>query len=166
MLTTSRITALFPSHDAAEATVKDLRAQGIADDKIGIIKQHAGTAAGAVAGGATEGLLAGGAVGAVFGLASLLIPGVGPFIAAGFLAPLLGTIGGAAATGAIVGGTAGLISGALARVGYNDKESALLAGEIERGQTVLVIDAGAAIDDLAVSTIVAAHGGRLFSAIA
>jgi hypothetical protein len=162
MVTSTRITAVFPTENAAENAVRDLKAQGISEDKLGIIKHH--SAGGAVAAGAAEGALAGGAVGAIFGLAAAMIPGVGPFIAGGFLAPLLGTLGSAAASGAVVGGSAGLISGALARAGYNDKESAMLAKDLEGGQTVLVIDSGAAIDDFAVANIVAQHGGRLFAA--
>jgi hypothetical protein len=165
MVTSTRITAVFPTADSCEAAVKDLRAQGVSDDRLGVIKHHNASAGAAMAAGATEGLLAGGAIGAAFGLASVLIPGVGPFIAAGFLAPTLGAIGGAAATGAIVGGSAGLISGALARIGYTDKESAMLAKELEHGQVVLVIDSGAAIDDMAVATIIAQHGGKLFAAV-
>ena len=162
MITSTRITAVFPTENAAEAAVSDLKAQGVSESKLGLIKHH--STGGAVAAGATEGLVAGGTIGAIFGLAAALIPGVGPFIAAGFLAPLLGAVGSAAASGAIVGGTAGLISGALARAGYNDKESQMLAKDLEAGQTVLVIDSGAAIDDFAVSSIVAQHGGRLFAA--
>src|SRR5688500_10719783 len=137
MVTSTRITALFASEDAAEAAVQDLRSQGVHPDKLGLIKHHASTGA-HMAAGATEGLVAGGTVGAIFCLAAAFIPGVGPFIAAGFLAPWRGAVGSAAASGAIVGGTAGLISGALARAGYNDRESALLAKDLEGGQTVLV----------------------------
>jgi hypothetical protein len=164
MVTSTRITAVFPTENAAEAAVRDLKTQGVSESKLGLIKHHASTGA-HMAAGATEGLVAGGTVGAIFGLAAAFIPGVGPFIAAGFLAPLLGAVGSAAASGAIVGGTAGLISGALARAGYNDKESAMLAKDLEAGQTVLVIDSGAAVDDSAVGSIIAQHGGRLFSAV-
>jgi hypothetical protein len=45
-------------------------------------------------------LLAGAGVGALFGLAAALIPGAGPFIAAGTLASALGS---AAAGGAVAG---------------------------------------------------------------
>lgn len=166
MVTSTRITAVFPNARSAEEAVNDLRAQGVHNDKLGIIKHNESSAGAAVAAGAAEGLVAGGAIGAAFGLASVLIPGVGPFIAAGFLAPLLGsTIAGAAATGAIVGGSAGLISGALARAGYTDKESAMLAKEIEKGQVILVVDSGAALDDVAVGSIIAQHGGRLFAVV-
>ena len=100
MVTSTRITAVFPNASSAEEAVNALRAQGVHNDKLGIIKHNEASAGAAVAAGAAEGLVAGGAIGAAFGLASVLIPGVGPFIAAGFLAPLLGsTIAGAAATG-------------------------------------------------------------------
>jgi hypothetical protein len=158
----SRLTAVFPSKDAAESTLRDLRAQGISDDKLAIITQAEQTAASAGV-GATEGLLAGAGVGALFGLAAALIPGVGPFIAAGFLAPALGAVGGGAAAGAIVGGTAGLIAGALARAGYPTEQADFLGKELEKGQVLLVVDTGAAIADTAVTTIIAQHGGRVYN---
>ena len=56
-------------------------------------------------------------VGALFGIAAALIPGVGPFITAGtLLATTLGAVGGGAVAGAVVGGTTGLIASALANV--------------------------------------------------
>ena len=83
---------------------------------------------------------AGAGVGALFGLAALAIPGVGPFITAGFLTHALGAAGGALVAGAVVGGTSGAVAGAFAKAGYTEHEAKYYGDAIERGGIVVAVD--------------------------
>jgi hypothetical protein len=158
-----RMSAVFPNHDSAERAVKELRKLGVDNDHIAVITKTQPAAA--AAGGAAGGLAAGAAVGAIFGLAAAAIPGVGPFITAGWLATSLGALGGGAAAGAIVGGSAGLISGALVNAGYAAKEAEFLSTELEAGRVVVAIDRGAEVTDATVATVFAEHGGRTYMTV-
>ena len=95
-----------------------------------------GTAGERVAKGAITGV----GVGTLFGLAASLIPGVGPFIAAGPLAAALGATGGAAAAGAIVGGTSGALAGAMARADFSKDEVAFYGPLVERGDVLVTVN--------------------------
>lgn len=159
MLTT-RTTAVFPTEESAEDAIKALRKLGVTDETISIVTKHQPAAG--VAAGAAEGLAAGAGVGALFGLAAFFIPGVGPFITAGFLASSLGAAGGAAAVGAIVGGSAGLVAGALAKAGYGTKEAEYLAKEVENGHVLVAVDSGAAISDDIIHSTFSQFGGRTY----
>jgi hypothetical protein len=83
---------------------------------------------GAIAGAGTGGAL-GGAIGLLAGLGALVIPGLGPFIAAG---PLMGALGGVAA-GAAIGGVAGALIG----MGIPEIEAKRYEGKV-RGGNVLI----------------------------
>jgi hypothetical protein len=87
-----------------------------------------------------KGALAGAGVGTLFGLAALLIPGVGPFITAGVLASTLGAAGGAVAAGAIVGGTSGALAGAFSKAGYSKEEAEFYGSTVERGGVLVAVE--------------------------
>jgi len=90
-----------------------------------------------------------------------LIPGVGPFIAAGSLATVLGATGGAVAAGAIVGATSGAVAGALSRAGYDEREATWYGNEVERGGVLVAVDThGTVLSDIQIREILASHGGR------
>ncbi len=155
---TERVTALFDHRHDAERAVDALRELGVADDAISLIAQdsHGRITDDYGDGGikhteATDevsdagermakGAMAGAGTGALFGLAALAIPGVGPFITAGWLAAALGVTGGAIASGAIVGGTSGALAGLLARAGYDREEADHYATGIERGGLMVAVD--------------------------
>ncbi len=82
---------------------------------------------GAATGGAV-GLGVGAVLGWLAGIGSLVIPGVGPFIAAG---PIMGALGGA------VGGATGGIIGALVGLGIPEYEAKRYEGKI-RGGNILI----------------------------
>src|SRR4051794_34641387 len=115
--TTSRVTAVFDSQHQAEKAVQMLRGIGVPDARLAIIRKHDQESESDDSTGerVAKGLAAGAGAGVLFGLAALAIPGVGPFITAGFLTQALGAAGGAVVSGAIVGGTSGAIAGALAK---------------------------------------------------
>lgn len=179
MLTTNRVTAVFDSMTQAEQAVNALRQLGLRDDHLSIVSRHndnassAGASSAAAANaadassGAGTGLVAGAGVGALFGLAAALIPGVGPFITAGWLAASLGAAGGGAVAGAIVGGTTGAVAGALAKAGYNEHESNYYGSAVESGNIVVAVDtsnSGFTTDQI--SGLLSQHGGRFASSAA
>ena len=143
---TNRMTVLFDDRAHAEAAVNELMKLGVDHSKMSIIarQDNGGVAAhdehhdGA---SVPTGTVAGAGVGALFGIAAALIPGVGPFITAGtLLATTLGAVGGGAVAGAVVGGTTGLIATALAKSGYDEHESAYYGEAVEGGSTLVAID--------------------------
>ena len=167
-----RVTAIFDNQAQGESAVSALRGLGVTDTQLSFVSGHGGSgAAGAAADdagdaaeGAGKGLLAGAGVGALFGLAAALIPGVGPFITAGWLAASLGSAAGGAAAGAIVGGTTGAVAGALARAGYSHDEAEYYGGAVEQGGVLVAVDAHGSVTDDQVRSILAQHGGRSFGA--
>lgn len=166
-----RVTAVFENQTQAEQAVAALRGMGIADAHLSFISRQSdvGATDGADAPdageGAGKGLLAGAGVGAIFGLAASLIPGVGPFITAGWLASALGSaVAGGAAAGAIVGGTSGAIAGALANAGYTHEEAQYYGGAVERGNVLVAVDTSSGYAADQVRDILAQHGGNVYAA--
>lgn len=153
------ITRLFNSHTEAMAAVNDLEEAGVPHDDISLIASngdrwheekgmhgmHAGhhdgdgdgenDAAEGAAKGATTGGLVGGGAGLLAGLGMLAIPGLGPVVAAGWLAA---TAVGAVA-GAAVGGATGGLLGALKDAGHSDEEAQVYAEGVRRGGTLVSV---------------------------
>ncbi len=166
-----RVTAVFENQSQAEQAVSALRGMGIADAHLSFISRDAGDGiTGAhddtpdVGDGAGKGLLAGAGVGAIFGLAASLIPGVGPFITAGWLASALGSaVAGGAAAGAIVGGTSGAIAGALANAGYSHDEAQYYGGAVESGNVLVAVDTSSGYAADQVRSTLAQYGGNVYA---
>lgn len=113
------VTGLFDNYDDASSAVAKLEASGVPHSDISIVANNAkdrvhrdgSKAADDAAGGAGLGAAIGGAGGLLAGLGLMAIPGVGPVVAAGWLAATaVGAVG-----GAVVGGAAGG-SSALSRI--------------------------------------------------
>ncbi len=85
---------------------------------------------GAVAGGSAGGVI-GGTIGLLAGLGALVIPGLGPFVAAG---PLMAALSGAAA-GVTVGGVAGALIG----FGIPEIEAKRYEGKLQGGNILVAI---------------------------
>jgi hypothetical protein len=83
--------------------------------------------------GASAGALVGGAVGWLVGIGTLVIPGVGPLIAAG---PILGALSGVA-----VGGTLGGVAGALVGLGIPEYEAQQYEGKLKNGRVLMCVHA-------------------------
>lgn len=159
------LTRLFDSHTQALAAVGELERAGIDRDKISIVSNnadnwHAGhkhpddapgaggllgdrngdgendVAEGAGKGATTGGVLGGGA-GLLAGLGMLAIPGLGPVVAAGWLASA--AVG--AVVGAAAGGTAGGLLGALKESGHTDDEANVYSEGVRRGGTLISVKA-------------------------
>jgi len=130
------VTGLFDSYDAAKDAVNRLEAAGFPSDDISIVSHHredesnAGTGAGV---GAGVGAAIGGAGGLLTGLGIMAIPGVGPVVAAGWLAATLaGAVG-----GAVVGGVAGGLIGALTESGVSEDDAHVYAESVRRGGSLV-----------------------------
>ncbi len=90
--------------------------------------------------GAGIGAAIGGVGGLLTGLGLMAIPGVGPVVAAGWLAA---TAAGAA-TGAVVGGAAGGLVGALTKEGVPERDAHFYSEGVRRGGTLV----SARVDDV------------------
>jgi hypothetical protein len=139
------ITRLFDNRADAVAAVSRLEAMGVPHHDLSIVAHNRGTVAGEersfdakdghsdTAEGAGKGAGTGAAIGGVGGLLAglglLAIPGVGPVVAAGWLASTL--VG--AAGGAVVGGAAGGLLGALKDAGVSDEDANVYAEGVRRG---------------------------------
>ena len=147
---TVTISRLFDDPQAAQMAVRDLEVAGIPARDISIVssnadnwyrgdakvkrkvdRDHDGTddrAEGAAA-GAGIGAALGGTAGVLAGLGIMAIPGLGPVVAAGWLA--------AAATAAVAGGAVGGIIGALTQAGVSKSDAEVYAEGIRRGGTLV-----------------------------
>lgn len=129
------ITKLYDKYDDASATVKALEAIGVPGSDISILSHqsgHSGVAEDAGK-GAGAGAILGGVGGLLAGLGVLAIPGLGPVVAAGWLAA---SVAGAGA-GAIVGGAIGGIVGAMQKEGVSEEDAHVIAEGIRRGGSVV-----------------------------
>lgn len=136
------LTGLYDTYDIASRVVGDLEAANIAHGAISIVSNKSGhglTPAGeepemtGTATGATAGAVLTGGAGLLAGLGLLAIPGLGPVVAAGWLA--------STAVGAAAGGVAGGLLGALADTGIDEKDAHVYAEGIRRGGTLVSVRA-------------------------
>ena len=135
------VTGLFDDYTDASSAVSALEAAGVPSDDISIVSNNAndrhsvnqsGAATGAES-GAGVGAVVGGAGGLLTGLGIMAIPGVGPVVAAGWLAA---TAVGAVA-GAVAGGATGGLIGALTDSGVNENDAHVYAEGVRRGGTLV-----------------------------
>lgn len=143
------VTGLFDDYEDARDAVSELETAGVPSDDISIVANNTGdrysdssNAAEGAGAGAGLGAAGGGVVGLLTGLGLMAIPGVGPVVAAGWLAS---TAAGAAA-GAVAGGAAGGLIGALTDSGVDEDDAHVYAEGVRRGGTLVTARVG---DDLA-----------------
>src|SRR3954471_1164045 len=157
MITISR---LYDDYNVAARVVDELERAGIPHSDISIVpsnaegwydrdrttsrvdRDHDGRddrAEGAAA-GAGIGATLGGIAGLLAGLGMLAIPGIGPVVAAGWLA--------STAAVAAAGGTAGGLIGALTQAGHDENEARTYAEGVQRGGTLVT----ARVDDSRAAT--------------
>ncbi|RJQ36139.1 low temperature-induced protein [Candidatus Parcubacteria bacterium] len=159
------IIGTFASRDNAENAIGHLKEEmDISDDDISFIYRDTsgrtreedtrsmGERGDTPAEGAKQGAIAGGALGALAGIATVMgvIPVIGPIFAAGPLVAALG-IGGAAGTtvaGAATGAAAGGLIGALANMGVARERAEQYASQIVEG-SILVIAHDERADEVA-----------------
>ncbi|MDO9381556.1 MAG: hypothetical protein Q7T86_01710 [Hyphomicrobiaceae bacterium] len=137
------VSRLFDSYELARQAVTDLKDAGIPESEISIVANNVdsrhdrdsdsfddGSGAGT---GAGVGATLGGAAGLLTGLGMLAIPGVGPVVAAGWLATT--------ALGALAGGAAGGVIGALTDAGVDEDDAHVYAEGVRRGGTLVTVRA-------------------------
>jgi len=152
---TQTITGLFDSYADASSAVDNLEAAGVPHDAISVVANDAhgehskpaemAAKAGEDAGkGAGIGATVGGIGGLLAGIGLLAIPGLGPVVAAGWLAStVVGAVGGAA-----IGAAAGGLVGALTQAGVPEEDAHVYAEGVRRGGTLV----SAKVDDEHVAT--------------
>lgn len=143
-MTRRTLTRLYDGYDDAARAVADLEAAGVPHSEISLISnrvadrddrveaRHDDRASDAGTGAAIGGVL-GGAAGLLAGLGMLTIPGIGPVVAAGWLAA---TAAGAA-TGAAAGAAAGGLVGTLTDAGVPEDHAHVYAEGVRRGGTLV-----------------------------
>ncbi|GGE83912.1 general stress protein [Sphingomonas prati] len=139
---TTTITRLFDSHSDAKHAVTELEALGVPHSDISILgndPDHVGDHddgvdhAGDVDRGVKTGAAIGGVGGLLAGLGLLAIPGIGPIVAAGWLATTLAGAG----LGAAGGAATGTIVGALTDAGHSSDDAGVYAEGVRRGSTLV-----------------------------
>lgn len=143
---TRTITRSYDSYATASGLVARLKEAGVEDDHISLIaRDENGEARAETDGNAPEGAGIGAGVGGLAGLLTglgiMAIPGVGPVVAAGWLA----TTALGAAAGAGVGGLVGAFTGS----GVSDEDAQVYAETVRRGGAVISVKA----DDDEVATV-------------
>ncbi len=163
---TKTITRLFDDYSDAKTAVTELERIGVPHDDLSIVANDAHGTHGAdradndginedgdVTRGATTGAAIGGVGGLLAGLGLLAIPGLGPIVAAGWLA--------STAVGAAIGGAGGAatggIVGALKNAGHTEEEAGVYAEGVRRGGTLV---SARVEDDLVGQTEAVLDGNR------
>jgi len=141
------ITRLFDNYTDATAAVRDLEQLGIAHGDLSIVasnadghhddhgaRDHDGVNDdGDVSRGVSTGAMLGGAGGLLAGLGLLAIPGLGPIVAAGWLAATAAGAGIGAAGGAATGTSVG----ALKDAGHDENDAHVYAEGVRRGGSLV-----------------------------
>ncbi len=144
---TTTITRTYDNVSNARSVVSELKAINVAEADISVIAHDEhhdtssidtettnGTANGA-SNGAGIGGMVGGAAGLLAGLGLIAIPGVGPLVAAGWLA----TTAAGAATGAVAGAATGSIVSAMTDAGVDHRDAETYAEAVRRGAILISV---------------------------
>lgn len=144
------IAGLFENEQNADAAIRELQRDGFDRNRFGIITRNRvtqkvdreeviqeGTIQAESKLGPAGGAAVGGITGLLFGLGALLIPGIGPVVAAGTIAASLGAVAGAAGLGAAAGG----LLGALTSQGITEEEADFYAEGVKRGGVLVFVEA-------------------------
>ncbi|MBC7927624.1 MAG: DUF3341 domain-containing protein [Bryobacteraceae bacterium] len=133
---------IFTNREHAEEAVETCRAAGIRPDDVSLLlpdnvgtkdigyEKHTKAPERASAGAATVGVV-GGALGWLLGMGALVIPGVGPLVAAGPIMSMLAGLG----AGSVIGGLAGAFAG----LGIPEYEAKRYEGRIRSGGALMSI---------------------------
>lgn len=137
------VNGLFDIYSDADNAVEELHKLGLDSGNISVIahdvdrvEPETNASEGAVTGASVGGAV-GGLGGLLAGVGMLAIPGVGPVVAAGWLAATLAGV----AAGAVAGGAAGGIIGALSEAGVPEEDAHFYAESLRRGSTLVSVRA-------------------------
>jgi hypothetical protein len=135
---TRTVTHLFDDYAQAQRAVAALEQAGFSSSEVSLVSRYRddGTlvddASGAATGATVGGLAAGGA-GLLAALGVIVIPGIGPLVAAGLLATTL--------TAAVAGSVAGGIIGALIDHGLSEDDAHVYSEAVRRGSSLVSVSA-------------------------
>ncbi|WP_066720638.1 general stress protein [Sphingomonas pituitosa] len=135
------ITRLFDDYSDAKAAVNELERLGVPHSDLSIVANNTHgdhdvtdvNAHGDVTRGASTGAALGGVGGLLAGLGLLAIPGLGPIVAAGWLA----STAAGAAIGGVGGAATGGIVGALKNAGHSEEDAHVYSEGVRRGGTLV-----------------------------
>ncbi|KRE13860.1 hypothetical protein ASE63_17760 [Bosea sp. Root381] len=127
---TRTITRSYDNHETARSVVDQLEAAGISSSDVSIVGRN-GDGETNAAEGAGIGAGVGGAAGLLAGIGLLAIPGIGPVVAAGWLA--------STAAGAVAGAAAGGLVGSFVKEGHDKEEAEYYAETVRRGGSVVSV---------------------------
>ena len=130
---TQTVTGLYDTYDEAKRTVTDLEAAGIPHSDISIVASNAEGVHSGAGTGAGVGAIVGGGAGLLAGLGIMAIPGLGPVVAAGWLAATL--------VGAVAGAAGGGLIGGLVSSGVSEKDAHVYAEGVRRGGSLVTVRA-------------------------
>lgn len=128
---TRTLTRSYDNHATARSVVEQLEAAGVSSSAISLVGRDGDTGETNAAEGAGIGAGVGGAAGLLTGLGLLAIPGVGPVVAAGWLA--------STAAGAVAGAAAGGLVGSFVKEGHDEDEANYYAETVRRGGSVVSV---------------------------
>ncbi|MGE5660455.1 MAG: general stress protein [Actinomycetota bacterium] len=147
-----RAVGAFSNYRDAEIALRELQSAGFPMQKVSVIGPNAGEvdrvadievtkpanerAGGGAKAGATAGAVTGGLIGLIGGLSALTIPGIGPVVAGGALASILGD----ALVGGAIGAAAGGIVGALVGLGVPENRARGYSDRLSRGQYLVIVE--------------------------
>lgn len=141
----SRVVGLFETTRDVDQIVGDLKAKGFDKNTIGVMarkgvveqSEHFKLTESTEVGAAT-GATIGGIGGLLFGFGALVIPGIGPVVAAGELLTVIG----ATVLGVGVGAASGGLVGALTSFGLPEHEAKFYSEGVKRGGILVTVQAG------------------------
>lgn len=150
--TGSTVFGMFPTRADAEGAVEALERAGFERDRISVALRHdesvhtidaesTGEAAEGAAAGAVSGGVVGGTVGLLAGLGVVAIPGIGPALAAGWLASTLLGAGVGAAAGGLIGGLVGM--------GIPEEDARRFESTFRQGGVLVAVETGARASEAA-----------------
>jgi hypothetical protein len=145
MVKTRTVFGVYSTRDNAESALDALRSAGFSSSNVSVLLpenmgptgderiagEHSTKAPQGATAGAGSGAVVGGALGWLAGMGALIIPGLGPFLAAG---PLV-----AALVGAGVGGALGGFVGSLIGIGIPEDEAKLYEARMRKGSVLLAV---------------------------
>lgn len=140
------VIALFKDHEGAEAAVDSLEEAGFSQDEVGLLAQKEAVedaldanreeaAVESAGAGALGGSALGGLIGLLAGASAIVVPGIGPALAAGAWASVAGTTAAGAGIGAAYGG----LVGALIGFGVAEEQTHVYVEGVQQGNILMVI---------------------------
>jgi uncharacterized membrane protein len=137
------VIGLFDHASHAQQAVQAIREYGVDNSHISVVTRNRDSVKQGdfnVGENAAKGATAGGLIGFLAGLGTILIPGIGPVWATGAIASALVTTLESTAVGAGLGAAAGGMLGALREVGFSQKDAEFYAEGLKRGGVLVAIE--------------------------